>query len=149
MCAGGPRGDPGVMGMRCMIIDDNISFLHALRSMLERDGVSVVSAALNGSDGLDRAFSSRPDVLLIDVRLGSENGFEVAQRMKERAAVTPGWRPVIILLSTHTEYELADRMALNPSFGFLEKTTVSTARVKEMISRLNGHVVEVDGPSSR
>ena len=45
MRGGGPAGESGVMDMRCMIIDDNVAFLHALRSMLERGGASVVGFA--------------------------------------------------------------------------------------------------------
>lgn len=128
----GRTGDPEVMDMSCMIIDDNVGFLHAIRSMLERDGAPVVGVASNGSDAVERVVSCRPDVVLIDVRLGSESGFDVAHRVEELAVMTPGWRPAIILFSTHAEEELADRIAANPSFGFLDKTTVSVAQIRAL-----------------
>lgn len=129
---GGPAGESGVMDMRCMIIDDNVGFLHALRSMLERDGASVVGFASNGQDAVERAASCRPDVVLIDVRLGSESGFDIAHRVERRAVTTSDWRPVIILVSTYAEDELADRIAANPSFGFLDKTTLSVPQIRDL-----------------
>jgi DNA-binding NarL/FixJ family response regulator len=133
MCDRVEEGDPGVMDMRCMIIDDNVAFLHAMRSMIEQDGARVVDMALNGHDAVERAESCRPDVVLIDVRLGAESGYDVAHRIEERAVATDGPPPAIILLSTHPEDELADRIAANPSYGFLDKTTVSLTRVRELL----------------
>jgi CheY-like chemotaxis protein len=127
------QGDPGPMEMRCLMVDDNACFLHAMRSMLERDGVTIVGAASNGDEALERAGTCRPDVVLIDVRLGCENGFEVAHRIEELAAAG-GRRPTIIMVSTHVEDELADRIAANPSFGFLNKTLVSRDRIRELLS---------------
>jgi DNA-binding NarL/FixJ family response regulator len=125
--------DPGGMDVRCMIIDDDLAFLHAMRSMLERDGTSVVGTASRGGEAVVRALEARPDVVLIDVRLGAESGFDVANRIAGSAAMTSGWRPTIILVSTHAEDELFDRIAANPSFGFLEKTTVSVDKIKGIL----------------
>lgn len=133
MCDWADQGDPGVVDMRCMIVDDNVAFLHAMRSMLEHDGASVVAMAANGRDAVERAAGCRPDVVLIDVRLGVESGYDVAHRIEARAVATADWRPAIILLSTHPEDELADRIAANPSYGFLDKTMVSVTRVRELL----------------
>ena len=120
------------MDMRCLIVDDNVAFLHAIRSMLERDGALVAGTAANGGEAVERAEACRPDVVLIDVRLGPESGFDVARRIEARAAAASGWQPVIMLLSTHAEDELADRMAAHPSFGFLDKTTISIEKIEDL-----------------
>jgi DNA-binding NarL/FixJ family response regulator len=121
------------MDMRCLIVDDNASFLRAMRYMLERDGADVVGSASNGNEALERAMRLRPDIMLIDVRLGGESGFDVAHRVEESAAHA-GWRPAIVLVSTHAVDELAERMAANPSLGFLDKTTVSAQKVREAVA---------------
>ena len=130
MCDGARPGDSGAMDLRCMIVDDNAGFLQALRSMLERDGASIAGLASNGRDAEKRAASCRPDVVLIDVRLGAESGFDIARRVERRA--TPDWQPMIILVSTHGADELADRIAANPSFGFLDKTTLSASQIRDL-----------------
>jgi chemotaxis response regulator CheB len=61
------------MEMRCLLVDDNACFMRAMRSMLERDGATVVGTATNGDDALMRMGTCRPDVVLVDVRLGQEN----------------------------------------------------------------------------
>jgi CheY-like chemotaxis protein len=126
------RSDPG--DMRCLVVDDNVSFLMAMRYLLERDGAEVVSVASTGAEAVECAGRLRPDVILLDVRLGSESGFDVAHRLEEDA--TAEWRPAIILVSTHAEDELAGRMAANPSLGFIEKTAVSVAKIREISSTL-------------
>jgi DNA-binding NarL/FixJ family response regulator len=124
-----------------MIIDDDVAFLHAMRSMIEQDpGSSVVGTAANGRDAVERAEACRPDVVLVDVRLGVESGYDVAHRIEERAVATADWRPAVILLSTHPEDELADRIAANPSYGFLDKTTVSVAQVRELLFAKTGRM---------
>src|SRR4051812_47436833 len=102
-----------------MIVDDNEAFLHAMACMLERDGAPVVGTASNGADALECVQACRPDAVLVDVRLGDESGFDVAHRIEERAAAVTGGSPAIILVSTHAEGELADRIAAHPSYGFV------------------------------
>jgi DNA-binding NarL/FixJ family response regulator len=128
------------MDMRYLLIDDNVAFLHAMRSMLERDGATVVGMASNGDDAADQVRTSRPDIVLVDVRLGQESGFDVAHRIEEQATVGAS-RPAIVLVSTHAEDELADRIAANPSFAFLDKTTVSVDKIRDLSVARRGRVV--------
>lgn len=121
------------MDLRCLIVDDDVTFMMAMRHMLERGGIEIAGTASTGAEALERAEDTRLDVVLIDVRLGSESGFDVARRIEERAAGA-GSRPVIALVSTRPEDELADRMAANPSLRFLDKTTVSADKVRELVS---------------
>jgi DNA-binding NarL/FixJ family response regulator len=128
------------MDIRCLLIDDNVAFLHAMRSMLERDGATVVGMVSNGDDAAEQVRMCRPDVVMIDVRLGQESGFDVGHRIEEQAAVG-GSRPAIVLVSTHAEDELADRIAANPSFAFLDKTTVSVDKIRALIDTRRDRVV--------
>ena len=43
-----PLCDPGVMTLRCLIVDDSPRFLDAARGLLERQGVTVVAVASTG-----------------------------------------------------------------------------------------------------
>lgn len=132
MCGRHGPGDAGRMEMRCLVVDDNACFLHAMCSMLERDGAEVVGTASNGDDAVRQARTHRPDVVLVDVRLGFESGFDVAHRIEDLAAIG-GRRPAIVLVSTRAEDELAERIAANPSFDFLDKTLVSGERIRDML----------------
>jgi DNA-binding NarL/FixJ family response regulator len=64
-----------------LIVDDNGLFLEAARDRLEHGGLRVVGVAANSAEALRRTEELRPEVVLVDVMLGSENGFELARRL--------------------------------------------------------------------
>ena len=69
--------------MRCLIVDDSPEFLDAARRFLEREGVEVVGVASTGEDAYRLADELRPDVTLVDIDLGGEDGLAVARRLAE------------------------------------------------------------------
>ena len=73
--------------MRCLLVDDNTAFLEAARILLGREGVTVAGTASTSAEGLRQASTLRPDVVLVDIALGSENGFDLARRLTLRAAL--------------------------------------------------------------
>lgn len=133
MCMRSDLGDPEGMEMRYLVVDDNECFLSGICHLLERDGATVVGTASNGDEALVRARTCRPDVVLIDVRLGHESGFDVARRI-DALAPDGGRRPAIVMISTLAEEELADRIAAHPSFGFLDKTIFSSDRLRRVLT---------------
>jgi DNA-binding NarL/FixJ family response regulator len=58
------------VAIRCLIVDDNDSFLEAARLLLQREGLIVVGAASTSAEGLRQAALLRPDVVLVDISLG-------------------------------------------------------------------------------
>jgi CheY-like chemotaxis protein len=64
--------------MRCVIVDDDEAFVQAARTLLEREGMTVTGSAGSGAEAVQRVRALRPDVVLIDIRLGEESGFEAA-----------------------------------------------------------------------
>ena len=64
-----------------LIMDDNDSLRAGIREILERAGYAVAEAA-DGREGLAKAESLRPDVLLLDVLMPELDGCEVCQRLK-------------------------------------------------------------------
>lgn len=125
--------------MRCLIIDDNQSFMTAMRFMLQRDGIAVVGTASNASDALTMADRMRPDVILIDIRLGPDSGFEVARRIEAKGQGTDWW-PAIVLVSTQDPDELTERMSEHPTLGFLDKTTVSAEKIRGTVCAMRSTV---------
>ncbi|MEN3280022.1 MAG: hypothetical protein V7607_1162 [Solirubrobacteraceae bacterium] len=114
------------MPLRCLIVDDNASFLKAARALLEREGVRVVGVASNGAEALTLARELRPDVILLDIALGAESGLEIAHRLVE--ADPDGAR--VILISTHAEADFADLIEATPAVGFVPKSELSASAVR-------------------
>lgn len=113
--------------MRCLIVDDSVQFLTAAREVLEREGVTVVGVASTGAEALVCAERLRPDVLLIDIGLGGESGFDLARRLADGAGR-------IILISTHAEEDFAELIADSPALGFLCKSELSAHAIRSLLA---------------
>ena len=107
------------MQIRCLIVDDNQRFLDVARLLLEREGVTVVGVATTSAEALRLDTELRPDVVLVDIRLGDESGFELARRLSA----------TVILISTHTQSEYAEQIAASPAAGFIPKARLSASAV--------------------
>ena len=112
--------------MRCLIVDDNRCFLEAARTLLEREGLTIAGLASTGAEALQKAELLRPDVVLVDVSLGDESGFELAQRL----VANPAHEAKVILISTRSEDEFADAIAMSPAAGFLSKCELSADAIR-------------------
>jgi DNA-binding NarL/FixJ family response regulator len=123
------------MPIRCLIVDDNRSFLDAARELLERQGMTVVGVALTSDEAIGRAELLRPDVILVDVSLGEESGFDLTRRLVEKDRRNGA---AIVLISTRSEDELADLIEESPALGFVPKTDLSATAVRRLIERRAG-----------
>ena len=113
------------MTLRCLIVDDSPRFLAAARRLLERQGMTVLGEASATAEALRLVAELRPDVVLVDIDLGGESGFELARRLDRQ----PGHPPApVILISTHDEEDYADLLADSPAVGFLSKAVAVRRR---------------------
>jgi two-component system, NarL family, nitrate/nitrite response regulator NarL len=121
------------MVLRCLIVDDNERFLEAARSTLGREDaeIEVVATATTSAEALRRTAELRPDVVLVDIGLGEESGFELAHRLAERFDFL---RSRIVLISTRSEEDYEDLIASSPAIGFLTKSRVSATEVRALLS---------------
>jgi CheY-like chemotaxis protein len=123
------QGDPMDM-LRCVIVDDDASFLEAAQTVLEADGVKVAGTASTRADAVQRVAELRPDVVLIDIRLGEESGFDAAMQL-----AVSGYTAAMIIISTHTETDYADLLVESPAIGFLSKAQLSGMAVRQILGR--------------
>ena len=115
------------MSLRCLLVDDSARFLEAARALLERGGVEVVGIASTGADALSQARERAPDVVLVDLDLDGENGFDVARRLV-------GDVPAVILISTHSREDFQELIAASPARGFLHKSSLSARAIRDVLS---------------
>ena len=113
-----------------LIVDDSWLFLGAARDRLEREGLRVVGVAATSAEALRRAEELRPDVVLVDVMLGGESGFELARRLAARHA---DGGPAVILISTYSAADFAGPIADSPAAGFLPKRELSAEAIRRIV----------------
>jgi len=119
------------MSVRCLIVDDNQDFLRAAGDLLGRGGITVVGVASTGAMARDACRELRPDVVLLDVQLGEEDGFEVARQLADKAGPD---KPRVILISARSADDFAAMTAGSPAFSFLPKTALSGTAVLNVLA---------------
>jgi pilus assembly protein CpaE len=66
---------------RILIIDDDVDTLKLVGLMLERQGYEIIVAS-SGEQGLSKAVSEQPDLILLDIMMPDMDGYEVARRLR-------------------------------------------------------------------
>jgi DNA-binding NarL/FixJ family response regulator len=112
--------------LRCLIIDDSPEFLDAARRLLQQEGITVAGIASSGDEALRLAREIRPDVTLIDIDLGAEDGITLARQLAQSDGQPAG---KLILISTHAEDEFADLIQASSAIGFVSKSTLSAEAI--------------------
>lgn len=125
----------GAMPVRCLIVDDNQDFLSAAGELLERDGINVVGVVSTGAQAYRACRELKPDVVLVDIELGEETGFEVAQQLAGQAS---SQQPRVILISSYSEDDFQDLIADSPAVSFLPKAGLSGTAIRSILSRPGG-----------
>jgi DNA-binding NarL/FixJ family response regulator len=85
------------MTLRILLVDDNQTFLLAVRQFLDLlPGMAVIGEAHDGIDALSQAAEQAPDLILLDIAMPRMNGLDVARHIQL-------WPqpPEIVFLSMH------------------------------------------------
>jgi DNA-binding NarL/FixJ family response regulator len=85
--------------------------------------VAVVGVAATSAEALRLEEELRPDVVLVDIRLGDESGFDLARRL----------RSPVILISTDAQREHLEEIAASPATGFISKTELSASAILQLV----------------
>lgn len=67
---------------RVLLIDDEPSIIKVVGKRLEREGFEVL-IALDGQDGLTKAQTQHPDLIILDLMLPKRSGFEICATLKQ------------------------------------------------------------------
>jgi DNA-binding NarL/FixJ family response regulator len=118
------------VSIRCLLVDDNDAFLEAASVLLQREGLKVVGVASNSAGALRQARALQPDLILVDIGLGDESGFDLARLLAEDGQ---GGRAEVILISARAETDYAELIAESPAAGFLVKSELSARAIGQIL----------------
>lgn len=69
------------MAAKVLVVEDDPAARRLISFALEQDGYEVLTAS-NGLEGLTKAQTERPEILVLDVMLPGLDGFEVCRRLR-------------------------------------------------------------------
>lgn len=119
------------MANKILVIDDDEALQQSLASMLSSLGYEV-SVAGEAVDGLKQAYSTGPDLIILDVMLPGMNGFETCKRFREMSNV-----PIIMLTARGSEEDIIKGLELGADEYLVKPVTMKElgARVKALLRR--------------
>jgi len=103
--------------LRVVVADDQALVRTGFRMILTADGIEVVAEATNGGEAVDAVRRTRPDVVLMDIRMPDMDGLEATRRILTGAASEPR---VIILTTFDLDHYVYAALSAGAS-GFLLK----------------------------
>jgi len=133
---------PGLGGVRVLVVDDREDARDLLKHVLERCGATVVVAASAG-EALTIVPREKPDVLLSDVEMPEESGYELLRRLRSLPAAEGGQTPAVAL----TAYASAqDRVKLlRAGFQMHVPKPVQPAELATVVASLAKSTVRIEG----
>ncbi|MBI1770384.1 MAG: response regulator transcription factor [Bacteroidetes bacterium] len=114
--------------IKIVLADDHVLVRNGIKAMLEHDGdLAVTGEAGNGSEALEVAKVTKPDLLILDIRMPVMTGLEAASKLK---LYSPKTKAVILSMHDSEEYVL---QALDAgAYGYLLKDTDKNEFVKAL-----------------
>jgi DNA-binding NarL/FixJ family response regulator len=115
--------------VRIGIVEDELLFRLGLRELLSlQPEYEVVGEAGGGAEARTMVASTKPDLLLMDLRLPGESGVEIVKSLRESGSIIP-----ILLISTFDDDETFFEGLRYGANGFLRKD-VSLSELKSAIA---------------
>ncbi len=119
---------------RVLVIDDEPDIVHAIEFALLRANMLVEKSETAG-DGLEKLNNSAFDLIILDVGLPDENGFEVLKKIRQYGEI-----PVVMLTAQHEEIDriLGLELGADDYIGKPFSPRELVARVKAILKRSRG-----------
>jgi signal transduction histidine kinase/CheY-like chemotaxis protein len=127
---------PSLEGLRVLVVDDEPDTRRLLRTVLERCG-SEVTTASSAAEALAAFIESKPDVLISDIGMPEEDGYELIGKLRASEAVASNGRIPAIALTAYARVE--DRVrALNAGFQVHVPKPIEPVELLAVVASLTG-----------
>jgi PleD family two-component response regulator len=136
----GRAGRPSRATPKVLLVDDDPTTRNLISHFLRKEDI-IVEKAAGGSDGLARARSGRPDLLIVDAAVPGMNGPELLSALKKDPE-TSGI-PVLILSSLDEEETIVQ--SLDEGANYIVKPfspRILIAKVKKILRDAHPHVTD-------
>ena len=86
---------------KILVVEDEPNIIKLISFILKSSGYEVVEAEI-GAEGIKKAKSEKPDMIILDVMMPKMDGFEVAKKLKADSATR---NIPILMLSSKAQFE--------------------------------------------
>jgi DNA-binding response OmpR family regulator len=124
--------------MKVLLVDDDLDLLTVTGFALQQAGFLVVTAP-DGPAALEVFRREQPDVAVLDINMPRMNGFELAQKLREKSRI-----PVLMLTARSEEEDVVKALSLGAD-DYLTKPfspKILLARVKALLRRAGREVTD-------
>jgi DNA-binding response OmpR family regulator len=125
------------MGGKILVIDDDPDFLRVMYHSLKRESYEVATAA-SAEEGLRYAMLGRPNLVLLDVRMPTMDGWEVCRRLREMSNV-----PIIFLSASDSPDDVTRGLDMGG-----DDYVTKPFQMDELLARIKAHLRRVPSPSA-
>lgn len=103
--------------VRILLADDHAMVRRGVRSLLKKvNGIAVVGEAVDGREAVTLAEQLKPDIVIMDISMPRQNGFEAAAEIQRKLKSTQ-----ILFLSMHNSTSLAHQALRLGAQGYVLK----------------------------
>ena len=122
------------MAKKILIIEDEVALADAMKVGLSDAGYAA-ETAYDGEEGLAKAKSLLPDLILLDLMLPKKDGMAVLKELRQETATAE--IPVMILSQLSDTEKISEGVSLGV-VGYLVKVDFSLAEVVERVKKVLG-----------
>jgi len=144
------RKDEMASRLKILLIEDDDDFAAVLATLLKNRGYDPIRAP-NGAEGLRKARTCRPDLILLDIMLPDKDGYSVCRELKEDPKI--GKTPVLILSAIgnpESEKRFMNEIARHHhADGFLDKPVQDHELLRAIDGLLERGWTEVRSPHAK
>jgi CheY-like chemotaxis protein len=123
------------MAIKILIVDDHVSVRKSLKRVLEGDSnLSVVGEGVDGLDGVAKAETLQPDVVLMDISMPRLNGIDATRLISERLPKTK-----VLILSMYDSVADCQRAVNAGALGYVLKESAGEEILSAISTVMAGH----------
>lgn len=119
-------------GKKILIVEDERSLVEIMGMKLKKEGYEVFSAQ-SGKEGVEKAKTEKPDIILLDIIMPGMNGYEVLEILKR--GIGTASIPIVIVSNSGRDEEIEKGRSMG-AVDYLVKSQLSLDEMAERIGQL-------------
>lgn len=89
-----------MQGIKILVVDDDYDIRQITDLTFQRVGAKVITAS-NGAEGLRKFFTYKPELVILDIMMPGENGWDICREIRKLSDV-----PLIMITALHRDEEI-------------------------------------------